>query len=41
MKTFFWKNVFVENKIEELEKLVYSMTDVVHETGGYSELWLI
>lgn len=38
MKKLLWKNIFVENKIEELEKLVYGMTHVVHETGGYPEL---
>lgn len=42
MKKALWRRqtIFVENKVDDLEEPV-DMTDVVHETGGYSKLWLI
>lgn len=35
------KNRFIENNIDELEELVYDMTNVAYEKDGCSELCLI
>lgn len=43
MKKVLWKrqNIFVENNIDELEELIYDMTNVVYEKDGCSELCLV